>query len=298
VYERVLSQEDIAAFGRLTGDLGAHHLARGPDLPIAQGLLVAAVPTKLGGELSFLGRTMRIEFLRPVLAGRRVRAELRIDELLRARRGWSAVLISEVFDEDGELVMRGESEGRLPDAVVHEEELLPAFRARAGIDGSVSWIDVVNGVAAIPYGRTHNRAPADTLAAWRGTCSTKHSLLRALLAEGWPELAVGTWHRIYRIDRESAAELFGQTAAATVPATGLVDVHTYLTVDVGERPLLVDATFPVSTPWAGDDHMPLSCGDGIGIAGGRFPDRTKRHLVALHCDAPAREAFIAALTNR
>ena len=49
VHERVLSDQDIVAFGQLTGDLGVHHLADGPEPPIAQGLLVAALPTKLGG---------------------------------------------------------------------------------------------------------------------------------------------------------------------------------------------------------------------------------------------------------
>ncbi|HKF76052.1 MAG TPA: hypothetical protein VKF59_07910, partial [Candidatus Dormibacteraeota bacterium] len=84
VHERVLSRQDVAEFAVLTGDRGAHHLT---GSPIAHGLLVAAVPTKLGGELSFLARAMRLEFLLPVTAGQRVRAEVRVDELVRGRRG-------------------------------------------------------------------------------------------------------------------------------------------------------------------------------------------------------------------
>jgi hypothetical protein len=47
VYERTLEEADIRTFGALTGDQGAHHLAAPDRLPIAQGLLVASVPTKL-----------------------------------------------------------------------------------------------------------------------------------------------------------------------------------------------------------------------------------------------------------
>jgi acyl dehydratase len=294
VHERALSRQDVAAFAELTGDCGAHHLA---DSPIAQGLLVAAVPTKVGGDLSFLGRTMRMEFLLPVSAGQRVRAEVRVDELVRGRRGWDALLISRLFNQQGELVMVGEAEGKLPDALVDEGRLLPAFRARAGLDDHCSWIDVVNAVTAIPYGRTPDSTPAETIALWRGTCSTKHSLLRTLLAEGWPELVVETWHRVYRVSRKLAADVFGARAAAAVPDSGLADVHTYLTVAAGREPVRVDVTFALKTPWTGDGDMPLSCGWGLDLPGGRFPNRRKRQLVALHCDPTIREPFIAGLSD-
>jgi acyl dehydratase len=294
VHERVLSRQDVVAFAELTGDRGAHHVG---SSPIAQGLLVAAVPTKVGGDLSFLGRTMRLEFLLPVGAGQRVRAEVRVEELVRGRRGWDALLVSRLFNERGELVMVGEAEGRLPDSLVDEARQLPAFRARAGLGDRCSWIEVVNAVAAIPYGRTPDGTPADTIARWRGTCSTKHSLLRTLLAEGWPELVVETWHRVYRVSRTLAADVFGARAAAAVPESGLADVHTYLTVAAGRGPVRVDVTFASKTPWAGDGDVPLSCGEGLDVPGGRFPNRTKRQLVALHCDPAIREPFIAGLSD-
>lgn len=298
VHERVLSEQDIAAFGQLTGDLGVHHLAGGAEPPIAQGLLVAALPTKLGGDLSFLGRVMRLEFLRPVVAGQLVRAQVSVDELVRGRRGWDALLISEVSNQQRELVMRGEVEGRLSDEFVDEARRLQAFRVRAGLDEHCSWIDIVNAVAAIPYGRPAGEDPTDVVASWRGTCSTKHALLRALLADGWPELAADTWHRVYRVDRRLAREMLGARAAAAVPEPGLIDVHTYLTVTVGVEPVRVDVTFAPREPWAGDDHMQLRCGEGFDVRGGRFPNRTKRELVSLHCDPAIREPFIAALSEQ
>jgi len=301
-----VSEQDITAFGRLTGDQGVHHLADGPDPPIAQGLLVAALPTKLGGHLSFLGRVMRLEFLSPVVAGQLVRAEVRIDELVRGRRGWDALLISEVSNQQGELVMRGEAEGRLSDELVDEERRLQAFRVRAGLDEHCSWIDIVNAVAAIPYGRAAGKDPTDVVGSWVGTCSSKHALIRALLAEGWPDLAVDTWHRVYRVDSRLAHEMFNPRAAAAVPESGLVDVHTYLTVTVpagsasttgSVGPVRVDATFALREPWTGDDHMQLHCGEGFDVSGGRFPNRTKRELIALHCDPAIREPFIAAASE-
>jgi acyl dehydratase len=297
VHERVLSEQDIVDFAQLTGDLGVHHLAGGPEPPIAQGLLVAALPTKLGGDLSFMGRVMRMEFLRPVVAGQLVRAEVRVDELVRGRRGWDALLISEVSNQQGELVMRGEVEGRLSDELVDEERRLQAFRVRAGLDEQCSWIDIVNAVAAIPYGRPAGKDPTDVVASWRGTCSTKHSLLCALLAEGWPELTAHTWHRVYRVDRRLAREMFGARAAAAVPESGLVDVHTYLTVTVGVEPVRVDVTFALRERWTGDGQMQLRCGEGFDVRGGRFPNRRKRELVSLHCDPTVREPFIAALSE-
>ena len=39
---------------------------------MVQGLLTATLPTKLGGDLSYLAREMLFEFLRPVFTGDRI----------------------------------------------------------------------------------------------------------------------------------------------------------------------------------------------------------------------------------
>lgn len=44
--------------------------------------------------------------------------------------------------------------------------------------------------------------------------------------------------------------------------------------------------------------MQLRCGEGFDVRGGRFPNRTKRELVSLHCDPAIREPFIAALSEQ
>ena len=132
------------------------------------------------------------------------------------------------------------------------------------------------------------------LAERRGTCSTKHGFLYDVLRERYPELAPRLVHRVYRASAEATLALFGEAAAATVPAEGLVDVHRYLELGPPGRRIRIDATFP-GPPWDGASSMALACGDGEDhpVTGDR--DAEKRELEARHCDPAVREPFIAAL---
>lgn len=147
----------------------------------------------------------------------------------------------------------------------------------------------------IPYARNDDKTPAGVLAEGRGTCSTKHALLVELLRDR-PELDVRLVHRVYRIDPQRARELFGDRAAAAVPAEGLVDVHTYATAVIDGRRTLIDVTFPSEEPWDGCSDMPLACGGGVDVPAGDEPWTQKAGLVAEHCDAAVREPFITALS--
>lgn len=166
-----------------------------------------------------------------------------------------------------------------------------------GLGSDAGWVEVVNAVAAIPYGRAGGQTPADVLTTGHGTCSTKHYLLARALDEGWPQLAVTLWHRVYRLTPNLAAPLFDSGVSDAVPVEGLVDVHTYLLVDSGTGPLVVDATFPPDRPWDGTASMPLRCSDGLDVAGGPSPVDTKQQLVRLHCDPTVREPFIARIAG-
>jgi len=74
-WRRSITDEDIAATIRLTGDQGGYHVdeafARraGFRTIIAPGLLQGSLGTKLGGDLNFLAREMTFQFLKPVYAG-------------------------------------------------------------------------------------------------------------------------------------------------------------------------------------------------------------------------------------
>lgn len=109
-------------------------------------------------------------------------------------------------------------------------------------------------------------------------------------AETEPEIV----HRVYRLDRAQAKDLFGPEAAELVPEEGLVDVHRYLTVMVAGRRIAIDATFP-GGPWDGQTPLPLACGPGEDHPASGDPDAEKRRLEAEHCDPAVREPFIRAL---
>lgn len=130
----------------------------------------------------------------------------------------------------------------------------------------------------------------------RGTCSTKHLFLARALTERFPETAPRIVHRVYALDRARARELFGATAAATVPDDGLVDVHRYLTITLDGKRIEIDATFP-GPAWDGRSSLPLACGAGTDVPAGDDPDAEKRALEERHCDPAIREPFIAALSS-
>lgn len=130
----------------------------------------------------------------------------------------------------------------------------------------------------------------------RGTCSTKHRFLAKILTERFPDTEPLIIHRVYRLDRARARELFGAEIAVVVPEGGLVDVHRYLTIAARGHRIALDATFP-GAPWDGCSSLPLACGPGRDYPAGEDPDAEKRTLEARFCDPAVREPFIAALTS-
>jgi hypothetical protein len=159
-----------------------------------------------------------------------------------------------------------------------------------------SLVDLVEAVRALPYGRPSDRTVEGMLREHRGTCSTKHLFLARTLAVRFPETAPLIIHRVYRLDRARARELFGRAVADVLPEDGLVDVHRYLTILVEGRRITVDATFP-GAPWDGHSGLTLACGPGPDYPAGESPDADKRRLEDEFCDPVIREPFIAALAE-
>jgi hypothetical protein len=178
-----------------------------------------------------------------------------------------------------------------------EELLFDRFAARAGLPAGAPAASVVAAVQAIPYGRPAERTVHGVLAEWKGTCSTKHALLAALLAERWPELRPVLVHRVYRVDRATAQRQYGEVAASTVPAGGLTDVHRYLVITLDGARVTIDITFPGDPPWDGHGPMALACGPGRDVPAGADPHRAKAELERQFCDPRVREPFIAALSH-
>lgn len=174
-------------------------------------------------------------------------------------------------------------------------DLLRAFTGRAGLGSEPSFVDVVEAIRAIPYGRPAERSADGVVSEWRGTCSTKHALLIELVSAWWPELEPRVVHRVYLMTPLVARALFGDEVAIAIPTNGLTDVHTYVTVWAGRR-VVVDATLP-GDGWDGRSDMDLACGDGVDHEGGTNPWSVKSELVLAHCEPEIRDRVIEAITS-
>jgi hypothetical protein len=172
--------------------------------------------------------------------------------------------------------------------------LWDAFVGRSGLtDPDLNW--TVLALSRIPYGRPASPTAAGVVRDWRGTCSTKHLLLRELLGERWPSIGVQLWHRVYRLTPELAQAKWGPLVASAVPPGGLIDVHNYATVHLGCEPAALDVTFPLAD-WDGRSPIEVASGPGEDQPAGQEFMAEKQRLVAAYCDPAKREPFIAALS--
>lgn len=111
-WARTFTEADIRLFSRISGDAGAHHTT--PDAAgrlMAQGLLTATLPTKIGGDLNFIAREMTFQFLRPVFAGDTVRCEVIVLEMERMERHTRMAFRIVCRNQHGKEVLTGETRG-------------------------------------------------------------------------------------------------------------------------------------------------------------------------------------------
>ena len=97
-------------------------------------------------------------------------------------------------------------------------------------------------VRDMPYGRASSREPLVTIREWRGTCSGKHYLLRALFAELGLRadlMACTTW-----ITAAGAAHL-PPDVRELLRDGPVIDIHNYLILHTSAGPMVVDATWPL-----------------------------------------------------
>jgi 3-hydroxybutyryl-CoA dehydratase len=87
VYQRVFTVEEVEAFTKITGDVGAHHIDRDAQGRVmVHGLLTASLPTKFGGELNYVAREMQFEFIRAVYTGDVITTEVVCTEVVDEER--------------------------------------------------------------------------------------------------------------------------------------------------------------------------------------------------------------------
>jgi 3-hydroxybutyryl-CoA dehydratase len=110
-YTRTFSKADVRQFADLSNDRGAHH--EDPDEEgrlVVHGLLTATLPTKIGGDLDVLARTMTFEFHRPVYTGEEIECAVTIDRVeagesrvdieadIECRNGVDEIVLTGTFD--------------------------------------------------------------------------------------------------------------------------------------------------------------------------------------------------------
>ena len=131
-------------------------------------------------------------------------------------------------------------------------ELLRSEAVKRGLLESEAEIDAAKAFALVrdmPYMRASSREPETTILEWRGTCSGKHYLLKALFAE------LGLRSRVIACTTESQMdprEVPVELRPILEESRGrIVDVHNYLVVELPDGEMIVDATWPLATKGLG-----------------------------------------------
>lgn len=111
-YTRTFTTEDVERFAAVSGDEGRHHRVETEDgRVVLHGLLTATMPTKLGGEIDFLARTMEFEFPRPAFTGVKITCEATYESVEEREDGLGLEVSFVCETEAGDVVLRGRSRG-------------------------------------------------------------------------------------------------------------------------------------------------------------------------------------------
>jgi 3-hydroxybutyryl-CoA dehydratase len=113
-WQRTITEADVAGFAELSGDRGRHHLERDEKGRLmAHGLLTATLPTKLGGDMNYIARTMAFEFLKAVYAGDELTCDGTVVSTIVQHARFKVSFAFEVRNQDGETVLRGTTSGQI-----------------------------------------------------------------------------------------------------------------------------------------------------------------------------------------
>jgi hypothetical protein len=100
-------------------------------------------------------------------------------------------------------------------------------------------------VRDMPYTRASSRDPNVIMQEWRGTCSGKHYLLKGLFAELGYKSRLIACTTVVHIDPK---DVNGKLRTLLEQSNGrFVDVHNYLILELPEKEMIVDATWPIAT---------------------------------------------------
>lgn len=133
--------------------------------------------------------------------------------------------------------------------------LLDILRSKAIAMGLLNTADDIDAEKAftlvrdMPYSRASSRDPETIIEEWRGTCSGKHYLLKALFAELGYSSRVIACTTVEHIDPKKVR---GKLRKLLEASNGrFVDVHNYLILETPKGEMTVDATWPLATKGMG-----------------------------------------------
>ena len=114
-FERTFDHEDVREFGELSGDQQPIHTEPDElDRLTVQGLLTATLPTKIGGDLRYIARSMTFEFVQPVYTDERISCTVRLESVTEHDGYYDVGSSAVCTDESGEVVLRAEIDGIIP----------------------------------------------------------------------------------------------------------------------------------------------------------------------------------------
>ena len=113
-WEKTFTLEDVEAFIRLSADERVHPLQPDADgRRLVHCLLLAMLPTTIGGSMNLVARDMSFTFLCPVFTGDRIRCDVEIAETEPTEGQLRLAFAVVCRNQHGEEVMTGTCSGVL-----------------------------------------------------------------------------------------------------------------------------------------------------------------------------------------
>lgn len=111
-HERIFTAEEVCEFSKITGDQQSIHTE--PDEEgrlVVHGLLTGSLMTKIGGDLSYIARTMEYEFRKPVYTGESITCEWTVESKMEQKDRY--LLENDVVyrNESGDVVVDAKTTG-------------------------------------------------------------------------------------------------------------------------------------------------------------------------------------------
>lgn len=111
-YTRSFTNAEVEAFVELSRDENPQHVESDDDgRLVVHGLLTGTLPTKIGGDLEYVARELNFTFHRPVYTGEAIRCRMTVTSVEDHDRGTRVRTTYECRDEDGTVVVTGDSDG-------------------------------------------------------------------------------------------------------------------------------------------------------------------------------------------